>query len=259
MSAKCGKLITTSLTFTTNQQVSWSDGSGGPLTATVTAADYGSPESVAAALQTAIRALAGGVGDGMTVAVSAGENGTGKTTITSGSGSASLTWTSTDIRDVLGFTAGFSGQTSATGSRHVKGLWLPDVVKYTKHGDSDNGRRVTDLMQTVTPDGSVKSMKGRYFDVHERIRWTGISGKRAKVHLEETVGESFERFWRDTQLGESSYFPVGTGVRFYWDADLSTYVTGKLVGQSTFDPARMRDGWTGRYVIELPTLVVQGA
>lgn len=261
MSAKRGKLVAT-ITLSANQTFFWTDNNGGPLQGTVSAGAYTGPEGIASALQTAIRGLAGTVGDNATVVVSAGESdATGKTTVTSATGSATLHWDSlTEMRDALGFAGSQTiSNPSSTSTNHCKGLWLPDIVKYSKHGDSDNGRRVTDLMQTVTPSGSVKSMKGRYFDVHERIRWTGISGKRAKIHLEEVTGESFERFWRDTQLGENSLFSVGTAVTFYWDADAGTNISGKLVGQATYDPARLVEGWTGRYVIELPTLVVQGA
>jgi len=261
MSAKRGKLVAT-ITLSANQTFFWTDSNGGPLQGTVAAGAYTGPEGVAAALQTAIRGLAGTVGDDATVTVSVSEaSGTGKTTVTSATGSATLNWDSlTEMRDALGFAGSQTiSSPSSTGTLHCKGLWLPDAVKYSKHGDSDPGRRATDLVQTIGPTGTVKSLKGRYFDVHEQIRWTGISGPRAKKHLETVTGESFEQFWRDTQLGENSLFSVGTQVTFYWDADAGTNITGKLIGHATYDPARMQEGWTGRYIVELPTLIVVGA
>lgn len=264
MSAKCGRLEARITVPAGGWAVSWTDPNG-TGTATVPAGNY-YPLTLAAELQTQIRALAGGIGDGVTVAVSDGETGTGKCSVQPGVGaSGPLNWTSTAIRDALGFTANitaddFSNAPNSTvsGAQHVRGLWLPGAVKYSMYGDAPNGTLVTDFRATVGPTGVVNSAYGNKHRRHVGVRWVGVPAARAMAHHESVVNESFESFILDVMTNRFSYIPVGPYIRLYWDADVDgTYAVGRILWPATFDLATMVRGWTGRYVVDLPQLVVE--
>lgn len=254
--AKGGR-IEAAIVFAANVTFQWTDSAGGPLTVTVTAGTYYITD-LCATIQTAIRNLAGTVGDGATVSVSNGESGTGKVTITGST--FSITWTSTDLRDVLGFAGNITSQTSVTGDKHAKGMWIPSVPKWTKHGDDEGDDNsavyVSDLRQTVSPQGHVKTLVNTRYSEYRGIRWEGVPQARARRMHESVTGESFERFWLDCILGDQTYFQVGSALRLYWDAGASDYIAVRLVGMPEFDPGLLVESWPGRYVIELPRLIV---
>jgi hypothetical protein len=241
------------------QASTWSfsvtDAMGGPTTVNVTAANRYPVELIAA-----INAALSTAGISMVFTISDGEGGTGRVSIFDEDTPFSLTWTSTDLRDLLGWTANISSASSTqTGAQHAKGLWLPGVVKYSPHGDGDNGRFVHDLRSTVGPTGIVHTLYGRSFRRIEGIRWEGVSGARAKEHLETISGESFESFFRAAALGRYSYIPVGAYVRYYPDADTDgTYKVGRLAWPKELDVRTMWSGFTGKYIVGLPDLLVEG-
>jgi hypothetical protein len=196
-----------------------------------------------------------------TFSFSGGESGTGKITMTCTDGPISVTWSSSTLRDIMGYAADIVAQASPqTGTKQCRTLWLPDTEKWTPHGDDDgNGNaavKVAALRQMMSPTGAVKSIASTSYREFRGIRWEGVSRARTKLIGEGVTNESFERFWRDIQLGELAYCIPGSKIRFYWDADVATYTEVRLVGLREFDPRRMRDNWVGKYIVELPRLVL---
>ncbi len=208
-----------------------------------------------------IAAIDGDIGPNWSISVSDGEGGTGRCTINSTSTPWSITWASTDLRDALGFTGNISGVSAAqTGTNHCQALWMPDVPKWSMYGDSANGSLITDFRQTKSPTGVVRAFMGNSHRVHENIRWEGVSNNKAMAHHETLTNESFETFFLDAATGRKSYIPVSTYVRLYWDADVDgTYAVGRLQWPPRFDVRKLVENWNGRYIVDLPPLVVEGS
>lgn len=253
------------MTFSANQTGTYTDSNGGPEAWTVTAGSYYIGELLSALVQ-AVRDCAGAVGDDFIAGIDDGEVSTGApgriSLLSTASGPWSLAWTSTDIRDALGFTGNISNiasLTSATGTNCAKGLWIPNApAKFSMYGDSANGTFVSDARFTTSLTGRVRGFYGSGHREHRGIRWTGVTGARALDHLEDTSGESFENFWMDCVTGCLSYLPAFPYVRLYWDADDDAdYAVGRIAWPATFDLEQMVRGWTGRYNIDLPPLVVE--
>ena len=103
--------------------------SGGTSSVTVPAARYFLIELLAA-LVTALNADATLAGTYAAVVDDDGTNATGRVTLSAtGGGNPSITWTSTVLRDLLGFTATLSGSATYHSFLPVKPLHLPDVPR----------------------------------------------------------------------------------------------------------------------------------
>ena len=186
---------------------------------------------------------------------------TGLCTITTSDGPWSVTWNSTDLRDLLGFTGDIAGASSPqTGTQHCRGLWLPGCpAKYTRHGDGDAGTMITDMRHTVGPSGTVKTLYSERRQVIDGLRWAGPPGQRTRSHMETYANESMESFIEDCQLGDFTFGRVGAPVRIIWDAAVdATYSTGKFMWPPAFDPETMFQGFVGRYQIAMPRFCVNG-
>lgn len=201
-----------------------------------------------------------------TITFSGGESGTGKITIDCSDRPFTVTWSSSTLRDLMGFAANIAAVSAAqTGTKNARGVWLPDVEKWTPHGDDDgNGNAAVKIVAksaTKGPTGLIKTIVGATIKEFRGVRWTGVSRARTKLIGDMTAGvdtyQSFERWWGDTQNTEHAWFQGGAKFRFYWDADLTVYTDVKMVDSGEFDPARLVENWVGRYVIAIPTLVVQ--
>ena len=255
MSAKGGRLESR-ITYAAAVTVEANDAAAGTRTVTVAAGNY-YPTDLCATFQTQL-------GGNWTVTPSNGEGiqteSTGRVVINTSDTPFSITWTSTTLRDALGFTANIAAVTSAqTGPNHMKGMWLPGIKhKWSMHGDGDGGILVADTARTFGPTGIVKTLFGNSRREHRGIRWEGVPQQRVKAHVEVIPGESLESFYRDADLGRLSYIPVGAYVRLIWDADVDgTYAVGRLLWPREFNPSTMISGWVGRYTIEMPTLMVE--
>jgi hypothetical protein len=150
----------------------------------------------------------------------------------------------------------------SVGTKNAKCVWLPGVPKWTPHGDDagdDNiATIVSSIRQTISPLGHVKTLGGgtiRYSQI-EGIRWEGVANNKTKRRYESTAWESFEQFWLDSQVGALSYSGPGAAITFFWDADASDSMVFKLVGLNSFDPARFVENWIGRYIVQLPRMIV---
>lgn len=239
--------------------LSYTDSAGGPLTATVAAGSY-TPKELTAAVQAAVIALAGAVGNTFTAVLSDGESGTGLNTLNATATPWSISWTNTDLRDALGFAANITNvSASQTGTKFSIGLWLPgNPAMFNQHGGGAGGQIVTDYAATVGPTGRVHALFGNYFKQHAGIRWEGVPNNRAWAHFEGVTGESFESWFRDVATNRKSYVSANTLIRLTWNADVAaTYVEGRLLWEPTFDLETLVTGWTGRWNVRLPTLVVE--
>jgi len=205
---------------------------------------------------------------GTTVTLDDGELGSGRVTIALDP--IYVLWhidwmTATDLRDALGFDNTVfiaAPDVSATGTGSARGVWIAETLgKFSKHGDYDPGKLTTDFRQTVGPTGTVHALTSSSYRVHETIRWEGVPAKRAKQHQESIPFESFESFFQDVALGRVSYIPVNTLVRLIWNTEddpfLEQWAEGHILWPATHDPEPMILGWTGRYTIQLPPLVIE--
>ena len=225
--------------------VAATNGLGGPSTVTVAAGSYYLSDLMLE-FQTQLNASRP---NGWTVTGSFGEAGTGKVTIDDATHyNMSITWTSTDLRDVLGFSGNIVAASSAqTGAAHARGLWIPATPKVTPYGDLVFDR-FTDLRQTVGPNGGVNTMQGTSFNGLDEISWPMVSNARAVGTT--TVG-SFQYFWALLMTGLYSYVTAGSAVTYYWDADSGSNSIVYLVMAADSKLSQVVQGWTGLYPVRL--------
>src|SRR5574343_1703060 len=120
---------------------------------------------------------------------------TGKITISCTGGATTATWSSTSIRNALGFTGNLGSGTTWTGDNQAKYLWLPNCGRSGVLGpDASNGAIEADYSFAMGTDGTpyVLSYNTRYKDTLE-LR-TVLGSKTWTTH-EVTVNESFETYY----------------------------------------------------------------
>lgn len=249
-----GGFLEARLTLSSAATFAWT-GSSGSSTITVAAGSY-YPSALCSEIQTRL----GNIGETHTVSLDTAEGGTGRVTIAGAT--FSITWTTTALRDALGFTANLSSVTTATGAQAARGVWLPGVRnRFSRYGHisatAEKGELVTDFRATVSPTGYVHGTYSTKHRRHRGIRWEGVPNSRAKQHHETIVNESFESFALDCMTGRFSLIPVSPYVRLTWQPNVTT--VGKLLWPSTFSLETLVRGWTGRYVVDLPELVEEDA
>lgn len=199
-------------------------------------------------------ALSTATGDTVTVTVSNGETGTGLVTIGS-TANLSGSWTSTAMRDYLGFTGNLTAATSHVGSRQCQSIWLPNAEIASHYGNGDEGHTETDMATTESPQGDVKGLVYASRVVLPSVRWTHVEKPYARISGETVVGASFERWWRNTQAGELAYFAVLAPFRLYWDASSSDHKTYRCPRPRGTAMDRTVDPWAYLYGVELSRLV----
>ena len=222
-------------------------------TATVTAGTY----TWATFLAELVTQLGAAASNTYTVTVDDGDGGTGRTTITAvAPNDFSLTWTDTDLRDLLGYTATVTGGQVYVSPSHVKGMWLPDCahVCSVSFGDEID---VSDRTTLLTPDATNASYLA-YNRVRELVdlRYQHITRAKARIVAETYANQSFGTFWRDVIDGDQSYFRIGK-VRIFPDADTDATSYQYWIGDglSAYRPANIREGWQGLWTITIPRLV----
>jgi hypothetical protein len=150
-----------------------------------------------------------------------------------------VTWTSTALRDALGFTGNLTGALSYAATKQSPYLFLPNCGRAPADApEGTRGTAVTDGTITMAPTGHSTRLVGatRYRD---RLGFMQLDGRRTWTTYESTVGESLQTFW-DGVLAEGypfRYHPDRTV-----DATYLTYVAvDALFG---FKPLPMVPGWT---------------
>jgi hypothetical protein len=170
------------------------------------------------------------------------DSATGRVTITSTIATAvDITWSSTDLRDALGFTgATTSLAPSAQSTKSSPLVWLPNVPRAPGRApDGTNGVAMTDQTTTVAPSGHSKTLvfSTRYSDL---LAWRFIYGVKSWAVNESLGNESFESWWNAV---------VGRGQPFRYHPDRTiagTYVEYRAVGEGASElPLQPADpGWT---------------
>jgi hypothetical protein len=259
MTTTIGRLDADITVPTGGWDLSYTDSAGGPLTANIAAGTY-LPNELVSAVQAAVIALAGAVGATFTATISDGESGTGLVTLNATATPWSISWTDTDLRDALGFAGNITAvSASQTGTKCAVGLWLPgNPAMFSMYGSGSAGTRVTDYAATVGPTGRVHALMGNQYVQHVGVRWDGVPSHRALAHFETITGESFESFVRDVMTNRKSYVSINPLIRLTWSADVdATYAEGRVLWPAVFDLEAMVTGWTGRWNVRLPPLVIE--
>ena len=196
--------------------------------ATLTAATvYSGPTAVVAALVAALNAAAivAGSARTWTGSIANGESSTGKVTLTISAGAnVTGTWTTTTLRDFLGWSAGLSGAITYTSPSGALGLWMADCPISQPFPLGDTGNIESDCSVIVSPTGVTKTIVTATRTKHPGITWSYVSLARARQSQEASGVRSFERFVRDCMIGSTglAYFNPGGDITVWWDAGAGT-------------------------------------
>ncbi len=219
-------------------------GGGGAAAWTVAAGEY-YLTSLLTAFAAALNVAA--TTDTLTVTASLGEDGTGKVSVTS-TGNGTLVWTSTDLRDLLGYSANLTlvANTANTAAAQARSLWIADCPY-------DAPNEIFPWVGIVEADArSMESAGGRVYSLSGQkrfwtwLRWAVVAREHASQANESTTNESFERFVRDGVWGlDASWGTPGGNVRFYPDADAGDWVEYAVSLPREFRPEHWADGWAG--------------
>ena len=222
---------------------------GTVFNATVAAGTY-SPTTLAAAFEAALEAGSAAV---YSHSIANGEGGSGALTLVCDSDFA-VTWTSTDLRDALGFAGDLGGggtDSTYTGTLGMRGLWLPDSPLAAPYVSGDSGHWEGGPTQTVSPLGQTKTITRPTRVKAGPFRWSHVSAARSRQYSETGVPRSFERFIRDTMFGQVGYVTPGGKVRLYWDADAAGYVEFWPMAPTTTETRKAVEGWAGLYDLSI--------
>lgn len=262
MSARVEALITVP---TGGAAVSATNSGGGPSTCTVAAGSYyltaaGGVSSLITVFQTALNT---GRPDDWTVTFSTT---TGRVTIDCADEPWALSWTSTTLRDALGFTGNIASTTSAqTGTNQAKGLWFPDCP-LSLDGHPSMAPKATDLLSLVGPTGNRIGLVGNVMRRHANLVWSHVPLARYRAASEALTNASWETFLNDTQhgLGNAFFTPLSK-VQIYYDVagtDTLVGADGSLSGwyfsKDAVDAPLSAAPWTGMFRIEIAEITTSG-
>lgn len=154
--------------------------------------------------------------------------------------SFTLTWTSTYLRDLLGFTGTLTpGATSFTGTKQARCLWLPNCGRSNVLGpETSDGAIEQDFSCTVAPSGAHRSFTYtvRYVDTME---FATVQGNKCWTVHESTSNESFQTFFLDVL---AYAYPV----RYHQDrSDDAVYRTWFVKNAGTWRPTPVISQWVG--------------
>jgi len=243
--------------------VSATNSGGGPTTVTVAAGSYyltaaGGVSSLISTLQTQLNATR--TPSNWTVSLSTT---TGLVTINC-TGTWSLAWTSTALRDVLGFAADITSVSSAqTGTQQARGVWLPDCP-LTLEGDLKRAPTVSDSRSAMSPTGNVITLVGNTYRRQRSLMWSHVPIAQVWGAQATYTNGSWEEFFRESQLGlGSSWFSPGSPIQVYdhqgnmlgSDATIAGW---SMIGLTSVEPKKAITNWTGLWQIEVPQIVAVG-
>jgi hypothetical protein len=244
---------------------------GGATTCTVAAGSYyltaaGGVSGLLAALQAALNTSRP---SGWTVTMSQD----GQVTIDCTSEPWALAWTSTDLRDLLGFTADIASTTAAqTGARQVRGAWFPGCP-LRLDGHPQMAPEVTDMVTLVSPLGDRVGLVGNVMLRHRNLVWSAVEIGRyreASAAASGLVNASWERFVRDTQHGRGhSWFRPSSKVQIYYleagadtlvgaDSSSGVGVSGWYFDMPAIEASLTAAPWTGLFRVEIPEVTTSG-
>lgn len=240
--------------------LSATNGAGGPTLVTLTAGNYTASSLVAHV----VAALNAQRPAGWTGSVSTGSSGTGRVTL-AGTGTWSILWTSTLLRDALGFAANISAVTySQTGTICARGLWMPDAPIQI---DSDPARApiVSDLRTTQSPTGKAYAMASNTFYRHKGLRWSHVPQSRMHEAKATHAGNTWETWFRQTQIGGIvAWLSTGSAFEIYdhneikFGSDYSVASWQISPAINSIEPKRSSGDWVGYWEIAIPQIVSAG-
>lgn len=245
MTVHNGRVETRVVVPTGGWDVTYNEG-GGPVTVTIPAGSYWASD-MPTQLQSAIENVSINAWD---CTIANGESGTGLVTIDV-PGTASITWTDTDLRDVLGFTGNLSGAGSYTGTWGARGMWMPDSPLVSPYTAGDAGHWEGGPVQTISPLGVTKTITRPTRVKCGPFRWTHVSLARARQYSESAPARSFERLLRDAFFAQQSYFMPGDIMRLYWNADDSAYVEFYPQAPASTESIRAHEEWHGLWACSI--------
>lgn len=236
------------------------DNSGGPYTITLTAANtyyHSSAGNDSVDLPAKLKELMDAAsGQTYTVSVSAGVSGTGKYTISVDSGTFTISWTDTALRNLLGIDAGddVSAVATVTGSSQAEGLWLPQCPVETPYGLASQGIPISAADVMLSPDGTMYAFHGPLRRENEYV-YRAVDVARVIASQEGTVNESFEQFWLDAIRGDASWATAGRSFKFYEDAgDDATFLTYHILTEDRPTVARLDPTFDGLWTVTIKTV-----
>ena len=247
--------------------VSATNTGGGPTSVAITAGAY-TLATLATHLQAQLNAQRAPSSGAWTVTYSIGASGTGLVTIDC-AGAWALSWTSTDLRDLLGFDANLASHTGAsTGAAAACGLWLPKCP-LSMPGHPLTAPVHTDLRTMQTPSGTVYGHKGTSKLKHTGLVYSHVPLTQYREASTTYANGSWEAFLRDTQHGEGHpWFRVASKVAIYWCvANTTEYPIGNdkrvrgwyLHGVEKTTATMSTEGLVSHYRIEIPTITASPA
>lgn len=176
-----------------------------------------------------------------------------------------ITWTSTALRDVLGFASTISAATSdQTSTKQARFLWIPDRPLHLM-ADTKRAPVLTDLRTTTSPKGVMRGFVGNAMYRHERIGWSRVDKNRVWEVEAATTNGTWETFIKDAHLAQGHSW--GTPVAPITIYDHSSYKLGNdasisgwyIEGVTKCDPQKAdAQGWAGQWNVEIPALVSSG-
>lgn len=236
------------------------NGAGGPTLVTLTAGTYTATSLVVHV----VAALNAQRPTGWTGSVSIGSNGTGRVTL-AGTGTWSITWTSTTLRDALGFAANIVAVAVAqTGTVCARGLWLPDAPMQL---ESDPARApiVSDLRTTQSPTGKAYAMAGNTFFRHRNVRWSHVPQNRVHEAKAQFVGNTWETWFRQSQIGGLvAWLSPGSPFEMYdhnetkLGSDYGVVAWQISPAINSIEPVRASGDWVGYWTISINQIISAG-
>jgi hypothetical protein len=183
----------------------------------------------------------------------------------------SLSWTSTVLRDYLGFAANITNSTTAqTGTLQCRGVWIPDCPLQLD-GDPEQAPTISDLRTSQSPTGFVLGLSGNTFHRHTGLVYSHVARDRVWESAATYDHASWEWFFRETQLGlESSLFTPASPLQIYWNNAGTLTLLGDaandgagtdgwtITGLGSVEPRPSQANYTGLFRIELGTVVSEG-
>lgn len=257
-----GYVYSLSITVGAGETILVTNNGGGPTVVTLTAGTY-SPITLAAMLQTVLTAQRAPSAGAWSVSVSLV---TGQVTIAMSAGTFSITWTSTNLRSILGFVANIVAAASSTSPGQAKGMWFPDSVLVS---DVDLRRAIqnTHRRVTVAPTGRTSSARGPGRYEHSGLRWDLVASNRVWTAEESTVlvNAAYETFLKDALLNQGhAWFPYDgrvaivdhRGITAGQDAPLTGWQVADLPELTTL--RMVHNGYTGLLAITWPLITSDG-
>ena len=261
-----GGYIAAAFTVPSGITASVTTNSGGPTAVTAPAGDYTSIDAFLTAWVAALTAARPVTAGAWTITNTLANAGaTPLLTIAVTAGTFSIGWTSTALRDLLGFAGNITTQTSATGTTTVRGVWQPasPLVSATRHRSA---APVTDARRSKGPTGvSYMHIGNECYEIDD-VRWSSCPSHKIWRVDETVTNESLQQWLDDTQWQRGhAWFAAGSKCRII--AHDGNLVGGSdnvnnwwLDGFTSLKQivTRNDNGWDGLWSVSIPSIGADG-